>query len=200
VAITTEAPPTTDVAITTEAPPTTDAMTTENAPASGPVLRVVPGAIATSASVFAEQWNANTAGTNVPALTDSEVTALEDGPTATTFIAPLSDHVGLVGVVRNDDQSVAKALLVWIPGGDHDESNQLYRDAFDVLLRTVNPNLTPDARARVASGLGLSALAPPFAAGETATAEEYPDRFTRYVRATSVSDDTSVVSVVDARG
>jgi hypothetical protein len=163
------------------------------------VLRVAPGAIATSATVFAEQWNANAAGTNVPALTAAEVTTLENGPTATTFIAPLSDHVGLVGVVRNDDQSVAKALLVWIPGGDQDVSNQLYRDAFDVLLRTVNPDLTPDARARVGNELGLSALSPPFAVGETTTAEEFPDRFTRYVRATSVSDDTSVVSVVDAR-
>jgi hypothetical protein len=63
----------------------------------------------------------------------------------------------------------------------------------------VNPDLTPDARARVGNELGLSALSPPFAVGETATAEEFPDRFTRYVHATSVSDDTSVVSVVDAR-
>jgi hypothetical protein len=136
---------------------------------------------------------------DVPALTAAEVTTLENGPTATTFIAPLSENVGFVGVLRNDDRSVTKALLVWIPGGDQAATNQLYRNAFDVLVRTVNPDLPPDARARLSNELGLSALAPPFSAGETATAEELPHRFTADVRATSVSDDTSVISVVDAR-
>ena len=111
----------------------------------------------------------------------------------------MSDRVGLVGVVRNDDRSVAEALLVWIPGGDEASSNELYRDAFDVLLLTVNPRLTADARAQLGNELGLSPQAPPFSADETATAEEFPDRFTRLVRATSVSDDTAVISVVDAR-
>ena len=60
---------------------------------------------------LAELWNANAAGTGVPVLTESEITALENGPAATTFIAPLSDRVGLVGVVRNDDSSVAEVLL-----------------------------------------------------------------------------------------
>ena len=132
-------------------------------------------------------------------MTEAEVSTLENGPTATTFIAPLSDRVGLVGVVRNDDRSVAKALLVWIPGGDEASSNQLYRDAFDVLVRTVNPGLTADARAQLGNELGLSPQAPPFSAGETATAEEFPNRFTRFVRPTSASDDTAVISVVDAR-
>ena len=163
------------------------------------MLPIPPGAIAANARAFAARWNANASDTNVPAVTEAEVTALENGPTATTFIAPLSDRVGLVGVVRNDDQSVAKVLLVWIPGGDEASSNQLYRDAFDVLVRTVNPDLTADARAQLGDELGLSSQAPPFPAGGTATAEEFPDRFTRYVRATSASDDTSVISVVDAR-
>src|SRR5690606_10692492 len=111
---------------TTEPPPSTDPLVSARA------IPVAPGAIADNARAFAERWNANAAGTNVPALTEAAVTALDNGPSATTFIAPLSDRVGLVGVVRNDDQTVSKVLLVWIPGGDQAVSNQLYRDAFDV--------------------------------------------------------------------
>jgi hypothetical protein len=135
----------------------------------------------------------------VPALTESEITALENGPAATTFIAPLSGQVGLVGGVRNDDSSVAEVLLVWIPGGDEAASNQLYRNAFDVLLRTVNPELTADERAALGDDLGLTAQAPPFPANESVAAEAFPDRFARFVRDTSAASDTAIISVVDAR-
>jgi hypothetical protein len=135
----------------------------------------------------------------VPALTESEITALENGPAATTFIAPLSEQVGLVGVVRNDDSSVAEVLLVWIPGGDEAASNQLYRNAFDVLLRTVNPELTADEQAQLGDDLGLTPQAPPFPANESVAAEAFPDRFARFVRDTSAASDTAIISVVDAR-
>jgi hypothetical protein len=102
-------------------------------------------------------------------------------------------------VVRNDDQSVAEVLLVWIPGGDEASSNQLYRDAFDVLVRTVNGDVGADELAELAEGLGLSTQAPPFPAGEVTTSEFLSDRYSRFVRPTSVSDDTAVISVVDAR-
>ena len=71
-----------------------------------------------------------------------------------------------------------------IPGGDEAASNQLYRNAFDVLLRTVNPDLTADERAQLATDLGLNAQAPPFPSGETITAEAVPNRYSRYVRDT----------------
>ena len=115
----------------------------------------------------------------MPRLTEQDITSLENGPTATTFIAPFSDEVGMVGVVRNDDQSVAEALLVWIPGGDEASSNQLYRDAFDVLVRTVNPSLDAAARADLADELGLSSDAPPFPQGQTANAVAGTDRYNR---------------------
>jgi hypothetical protein len=184
---------------TTPEPTTTQEPTTTTPTTSAPALPVAPGSIAASARAFADAWNANTAGTDVPKLSDDEVTSLDNGPSATTFIAPLSDEVGLVGVVRNDDQSVAEALLVWIPGGDEQQSNQLYNDAFQVLARTVNARLDADARSSLADELGLSPDAPPFPRGETATAVAPPDRYSRSVRTTSVSDDTAVISVVDAR-
>jgi hypothetical protein len=194
-ATTTEEPTTTEEAATTTEQPTT---TTSTPPAS-PQLPIAPGAIAANAGAFADRWNANAAGTDVPALTDGELTAVENGPTATTFIAPLSKQVGLVGVVRNDDRSVAEALLVWIPGGDEPSSNQVYQQAFDVLAQTVSPGLNAEDRAQLAADLGLSPQAPPFPAGERATAEALPDRYARFVHPTSASDATTVISVVDAR-
>ena len=108
------------------------------------------------------------------------------------------DRVGLVAVVR-DDGGVAEVILAWIPGGDEDESARLYRNAFDVLLRTVNPALTAQDRSGIASQLGLAEGRPPFDPGETVTADAFPQRYTRYVRGTSVSAETAVISVVDAR-
>jgi hypothetical protein len=127
------------------------------------------------------------------------VSTLEKGSSATTFIAPFSDQVGLVGVVRNDDQSVAEALLVWIPGGDEEQSNELYRASFDVLVQTVNPALTADERAQLAEQLGVTSSAPPFPSGQTANAVAGTSRYNRFVRSTSASPNTAVISVVDAR-
>jgi hypothetical protein len=193
---TTEAPTTTEATTTTEAPTTTEATTTTPPATSIPIA---PGSIAASARAFAAAWNANVVGTQVPALSENQVTALENGPSATTFIAPFSDEVGLVGVVRNDDDSVAEALLVWIPGGDETASNELYRESFDVLVRTVNPSLSADQRAQLADQLGLSSEAPPFPQGQTANAVAGTDRYNRFVRSTSASPNTAVISVVDAR-
>jgi hypothetical protein len=94
---------------------------------------------------------------------------------------------------------VAEVLLVWIPGGDETASNQLYRDSFDVLLRTVNPDLTPDERAQLGADLGLTAQAPPFPSDETVTAEAVPNRYSRHVRDTSAAANTAIISVVDGR-
>ena len=88
---------------------------------------------------------------------------------------------------------------MWIPGDEDAASNQLYRDAFDVLLRTVNPGRTAEDRAQVGSDLGLTTQAPPFPTAETVTAEAFPDRYTRFVRDTAVSEDIAIISVVEAR-
>jgi hypothetical protein len=132
-------------------------------------------------------------------VTRDAVTQIDDGPSASTFIVELTDRVGLVGVVRNDDNSVAEVILVWIPGGDESESSQLYRDAFEVLTRTVNPNITVDQQEQLGNGLGLTADAPPFPAGETATMESGTNRYTRTTRDTRAADGTALISVVDAR-
>lgn len=157
-----------------------------------------PGAVAASATAFAEDWNRNVEGTGVPRLDRDDVIELDRGPNARTFVAPLSDEVGLVAVVR-DDGAVAQVLLAWIPGGDESDSNRLFRDAFDVLVRTVNPSLTSAERASLASALGVDADQPPFASADPVTAEAFPQRYTRSVRDTEVSDETAVISVIDGR-
>jgi hypothetical protein len=159
---------------------------------------VPPGAVAASATAFAEAWNENVAGTDVPRVRREDVTELDRGPNGRTFVAPLSDQVGLVAVVR-DDGAVAQVLLAWIPGGDEEASNRLYRSAFDVLVVTVNPALSPTERGDLATTLGLDAGHPPFPADERADAEAAPQRYARVVRDTQVSDETAVISVVDAR-
>jgi hypothetical protein len=157
-----------------------------------------PGAVAASAREFADAWNANVAGTDVPRITREQVTELDTGANATTFVAALSDRVGLVAVVR-EDGAVTEVLLAWIPGGDEEDSARLYRNAFDVLLRTVNPALTAQDRSGIAAQLGVTEGRPPFDPGETLTADVFPQRYTRYVRDTSVSPETAVISVIDAR-
>jgi hypothetical protein len=170
------------------------ATTTTEAPSQD----VPPGAIAPDAVAFAQLWNENAAGTDVPEITRSAVERIDDGPAADTFLVRLSDRVGLVGVVRNDDGSLAEAILVWIPGGDEEASNQLYRDSFDVLTITVNPSLTVDQQEQLGRGLGLTPEAPPFPAGETVTMEAASDRYTRTTRDTRAADGTALISVVDA--
>jgi hypothetical protein len=159
---------------------------------------VPPGAVAASATAFAEAWNENVTGTGVPRVRREDVVELDRGPNGRTFVAPLSDEVGLVAVVR-DDGAVAQVLLAWIPGGDEEASNRLYRDAFDVLVVTVNPALTAPERGELATALGLDASHPPFPAGERADAEAAPQRYARVIRDTQVSDETVVISVIDAR-
>ena len=62
-----------------------------------------------------------------------------NGPTADTFVVYLSDDVGLLGVVRKSDQSVAQVIEVWVPGGDQVASSALFRNAFDVLIADAHP-------------------------------------------------------------
>jgi hypothetical protein len=196
---TTPAPPETTPPDTTPpetTPPATPPPDTTSPPTTG--RPVPPGAVAPSATAFAEDWNANAAGTDVPTLSRDDVTELETGTNARTFVARLSGKVGLVAVVR-DDGSMAQILLAWIPGGDEATSTELYRGAFDVLVRTVNPALSDEERVALRDELGLDASRPPFPSAERATAEAFPQRYVRYVRDTAAADETAVISVIDAR-
>jgi hypothetical protein len=135
-------------------------------------------------------------GTNVPPIDPANAQRIQEGPQANTMGVRLGGQVGVLAVIRKSDRSVAEAMLVWIPGGDQAASNQLYRDAFDVFLRTLNPTLDEAERASIASTLGLSPQAPPFPVGSTATAEAVPHRYTRSALATP---SAVVISAVDSR-
>ena len=124
-----------------------------------------PGAVYASATQFAQTWNQNTAGTAVPEISSSDVTQVDDGPEADTVIVQLSDSVGLLGVIRNNDQSLAQVVLVSVPGDNDVAANQLYQSAFDVLVRTLAPSLDEAARTELAGQLGLSNSQPPFPDG-----------------------------------
>jgi hypothetical protein len=157
---------------------------------------VPPGSVYPSALAFAEAWNQNVAGTGVPTISRDDATDIDDGPSADTVLVRLSSNVGLLGVVRNDDQSLAEVILVWVPGGDEAASNQLYRNAFDVMVRTLDPSLDQAARTALAGNLGLSSSQPPFADGATASARAGAQLYTLGVRA---DVDASYIAAVDGR-
>ena len=92
----------------------------------------------------------------MPQISSSDVTQVDDGPEADTVIVQLSDSVGLLGVIRNNDQSLAQVVLVSVPGDNDAAANQLYQSAFDVLVRTLAPALDEAARTELAGQLGLS--------------------------------------------
>jgi hypothetical protein len=164
-----------------------------------PEIPVPPGAVAVSGAAFAEQWNAAVQGTTVSQITQSDVRTFKDGPTATTFLVELSDDVGLLGVVRKSDGSVAEVIEVWVPGGTEPAGSQLFRDAFDVLLRTLNPDLDQAGRVAVAAQLGVTPSTPPFPAGTTATATAPPNRYGSFTRMTDDYGEVSAINVVDGR-
>jgi hypothetical protein len=182
---TVEATTTTEEATTTTEETTT---TTEAPPPSIPVIPVPPGAVYPSATQFAQTWNQNTAGTAVPQI------SIGDGPEADTVIVALSDTVGLLGVIRNNDQSLAQVVLVSIPGDNDVTSNRLYQSAFDVLVHTLAPSLDEAARTELAAQLGLSNSQPPFPAGTSATATVEAQRYTAGFRADLQASFITVVA------
>jgi hypothetical protein len=186
-----EATTTTEEATTTTEETTT---TTEAPPPSIPVIPVPPGAVYPSATQFAQTWNQNTAGTAVPQISSSDVTQVGDGPEADTVIVALSDTVGLLGVIRNNDQSLAQVVLVSIPGDNDVTSNRLYQSAFDVLVHTLAPSLDEAARTELAAQLGLSNSQPPFPAGTSATATVEAQRYTAGFRADLQASFITVVA------
>jgi len=195
-----EATTTTEEATTTteEATTTTEEATTTTEPPapppSIPVIPVPPGAVYASATQFAQTWNQNTAGTSVPQISSSDVTQVADGPEADTVIVPLSDSVGLLGVIRNNDQSLAQVVLVSVPGDNDVAANRLYQSAFDVLVRTLTPSLDEAGIAQLAGQLGLSNSQPPFPAGTSATATVDAQRYTAGFRADLQASFISVVA------
>ena len=166
-----------------------------------PQIPVAPGAVYPNAQAFAQQWNqlAAAAGTGVPQIRQSDVQKLENGPTSDTFVVYLSDDVGLLGVVRKSDQSVAQVIEVWVPGGNQPASSTLFRNAFDILTQTLSPELDQPARAALATSLGITATTPPFPSGTNITTAAASQSYQAFTRDTTKYGQASAVSVVDGR-
>ena len=87
--------------------------------------------------------------------------------------ANLGGNLRLVLLSDNDTSPVAAAVLAWLPLENPSEQaaqNAAYQKAFDVLMKTVTIRVTSEEQASVAKELGLSATAPPFPDGTTASA------------------------------
>ncbi len=105
-------------------------------------------------------------------------------------------------MVLTDDPSPAViwAVLVWLPEDPavQAQQNQLYQDAFAVLVRTVNPAATADQQSSLAVQLGLSAELPPAADGTKAAATLEPQRYV--LRALDISGVPGVDTLIGVTG
>ena len=120
---------------------------------------------------------------------------------------PLAGHVGsgasLGGNLRivvysdGDDGPVAAAVLAWLPLSDPSQEaaqNAAFHQAFDVLMKTVDVTVTEEQQASVAAQLGLSATAPPFPVGTSATATLDDSSYQR--QALTPAGQTGVYSLI----
>jgi hypothetical protein len=95
-------------------------------------------------------------------------------------IADLGGNIRLALVSASQDGPIAEAVLVWLPpsgSDDQTQQNQVYRDGFAVLMKTVDDKVTADEQATTAGELGLGPDAPPFPAGTSADAEQGDQAF-----------------------
>ena len=106
-------------------------------------------------------------GTDVPPIAEWSQTSLA-GDAAS--IANLGGNIRVVLLSSSTDGPVAEVVLAWLPltgSDDQATQNQAYRDAFNVVMKTVNDAVTSPQQATVASDLGLDPDHPPFVEGTT---------------------------------
>jgi hypothetical protein len=157
-----------------------------------------PGQISADATAFQQSWNtaAKDSGTDVPSVPSWTQKQL-DGET--TSSADLGGNIRLVLVSQTATSPIAQAVLVWRPLDDNDNEgtqNLLYRNAFSVLMKTVNPDVTTLQQSGTAGELGLSGSQPPFPEGPTETADLAPNQYQR--RAVVPAGQTGVYTLVAA--
>jgi hypothetical protein len=114
-------------------------------------------------------------------------------------IADLGGNLRVVVASDTPTGPVAAAILVWLPVADSGQvstQNQRYRDAFDVMMKTVNAAVTPDQQETVAGALGLTTTAPPFPVGATAETTLAPQRYRlRAVQPEGQSEPDTMIAV-----
>jgi len=162
-----------------------------------PTIPVAPGAVYPTARAFADQWNLLAPAAGVPLIKAEDVEKLDNGPTSDTFVVVLSEDVGLLGVVRKFDQSVAEVIEVWLPGSsDQAASSALFRSAFSVLTQTLSPQLDQPAREGLAAALGITATTPPLPANTNLTVDADPQLYRSFTYDTTKYGQANAVSVV----
>ena len=179
------APPRHDSAADTEPPDTTAPADTEPPDTTAPAdteptepdttpssdsepLR--PGTVAASLDDLQASWNSAAESTAVAPITSW--TPL-DVPDHTASVADLGANLRLVALTDGSSGPVTLAVLVWLPlddPADQPQQNELYRDAFAVLVRSVYPDATTEEQSTLAGELGLSAALPPAEEGASAEA------------------------------
>ena len=169
----TEAPDTT-APTDTEPPDTTAPADTEpTEPDTTPPSDSEPprlGTVAASLDDFQAQWNSaaeNTAVAPITSWTPLDVSG------RTASVADLGANLRLVALTDGSSGPVTLAVLVWLPlddPADQPQQNELYRDAFAVLVRSVYPDATTEEQSTLAAELGLSADLPPAEDGASAEA------------------------------
>ena len=164
-------PATTVPSTTTTEPPTTTekATTTTVEEETEEEIDLPAGEIAESPDAFMAAWNTAAAGSGVASISSwtQQPFAGQSGS-----VADLGGNVRVVLLSDEEDGPVAEAVLAWLPLSDPDEEeaqNEAYRQAFDVLMETVDADVTSAQQKRVATQLGLSSTEPPFPEGTTAS-------------------------------
>jgi hypothetical protein len=129
------------------------------------------GEIAESLEAFEASWNAAAEDS------DGDVESISSW-TEQPFlghvgsVADLGGNLRLVVIADRDDGPVAMAVLAWMPlstSSGQVVQNRAYRDALDVLMTTVDDEVTTAEQDQVADDLGLTPRKPPFPAGATAS-------------------------------
>ena len=200
---TTAAPTTAPTSTTTEAPTTTtstvpettttEATTTTTAPPPTSSIPLPPGSVADSRAAFQTAWNASV-DNGVPRIT--QWTAVPVGGDVAS-VADLGGNVRVVVASATADGPVSIAILAWLPLSDSSQQaaqNTLYRNAFAVLMKTVNDNVTEAQQTQVAATLGLSPTQPPFDAGTEKDTELAPQRY--QLKAVAGEDQAGIVTLI----
>jgi hypothetical protein len=118
-------------------------------------------------------------GTNVPKLEAGNWTE-QDVAGAAGYRANLGGNVWLAALAQGPTGAVSQALLVWEPitsGENQSAQSTLYHDAFQALMKTVNPSISGAQRAKVTGQLGLTRQRPPFPDTTENSAEQPPQRY-----------------------
>jgi hypothetical protein len=151
-------------------------------------------------SAFTTAWNQKVSGTNVPSFGSNVETDQIAGVLAT--VADLGGNIRMAVISANAGAPVSQAMLIWLPdlgGANQATQNQLYRDAYAVLIQTVNPSAAEADIITLGQTLGLSASNPPAPSGSTTTGTLPPENYELFTASPSgIIGASTVLSVVSS--